>query len=222
MHARVDLRKTNKRSLEALIKSGCFDGLGTHRATLMASLHIALQHAEQKLHDQTYGQHDLLSMHTSTTTPNYHETEPFPDEIQLQGEKETLGFYLTGHPLKRYLNELANFTTCRLAELHPSDHKTARIAGIVTNIRVRQTKRGDRIGLFALDDGTTQLEVVCFSEAYQKYRPLITEDQMVVVEGDVSIDDFSNNTRIVARDLMTVSKHANVLPNKSESIYLPQ
>jgi len=201
---RVDLRKMNKRSLEALIKSGCFDGLGTHRAALMASLPLALQHAEQKLEDETSGQHDLLGMQTQATMPKYIEMPPFTDEIQLQGEKETLGFYLTGHPLRRYLNELANFTTCRLSELHPSDHKTARVAGIVTNIRARQTKRGDRIGIFTLDDGTTQLEVVCFSEAYQKYRSLLTEDQMVVVEGDVSIDDFSNNTRIVARDLFTI------------------
>jgi len=203
---RVDLRKMNRRTLEALIKSGCFDGFDTHRAALIATLPLALQHAEQKFHDATTGQHDLLGMQSQATPPQYVEKENWSDEIQLQGEKETLGFYLTGHPLRRYLNELAHFTTCRLSELHPSDHKTARVAGIITNIRARQTKRGDRIGIFTLDDGTTQLEVVCFSEAYQQYRSLLTEDQMVIVEGDVSIDDFSNNTRIVARDLFTLEK----------------
>jgi DNA polymerase-3 subunit alpha len=201
--SRVDLRKTNRRSLEALIKSGCFDSLGTHRASLMASLNLAIQHAEQKLHDATHGQHDLLSIFTEDSTPEFIQAEPWVDNIQLQGEKETLGFYLTGHPLRQHLNELANFTTCRLGELHPSEHKNARIAGIVTNIRTRQTKRGDRIGIFSLDDGTTQIEVVCFSEAYQKYRPLLVEDQMVIVEGDVGIDDFSNSTRMLAREMMT-------------------
>lgn len=203
---RIDLRKTNKRALEALIKSGCFDNLGTHRASLMASLPLALQHAGQKLHDATHGQQDLLGMNTTATMPQYIDAEMWTDEIQLQGEKETLGFYLTSHPMRRYLNELANFTTCRLAELHPSDHKSARIAGIVTNIRTRQTKRGDRIGIFALDDGTTQLEVVCFSEAYHKFRHLLTEDQMVIVEGEVGIDDFSNNTRILAREMYTIEQ----------------
>ena len=72
------------------------------------------------------------------------------------------------------------------------------------NIRARQTKRGDRIGIFTLDDGATQIEIVCFSETYQKYRSLMTEDQIVIVEGDVSIDDFSNSTRIVARDVFTL------------------
>lgn len=204
---RVDLRKTNRRVLEALIKSGCFDALGTHRAVLMASLNLALQHAEQSLHNQTHGQHDLLGgTNTQATKPVYIEAPVWTDEIQLQGEKETLGFYLTGHPLRRYLTELSHFTTCRLAELHPGDHKSGRVAGIVTNIRVRQTKRGDRIGIFSLDDGTSQLEVVCFSECFQKYRHLLTEDQMVIVEGEVGIDDFSNSTRILARDLFTIEQ----------------
>lgn len=200
---RVDLRKVNRRVFEALIKAGCFDSLGTHRAMLMASLNAALQHAEQALHNQTYGQHDLLGSLPNSNKPNYVEAQPWTDEIQLQGEKETLGFYLTGHPLRRYLSELSQFTTCRIAELHPSDHRTARIAGIVVNIRTRQTKRGDRIGIFALDDGTTQIEIVCFSEAYQKYRSLLVEDQMLIVEGEVGIDDFSNSPRILARDIMT-------------------
>lgn len=117
-----------------------------------------------------------------------------------------LGFYLTGHPLNRYLNELANFTTCRIAELNPSEHKNARIAGIITSVRVRQTKRGDRIGIFTLDDGTNTIDGVCFSEPFQKYRHLLVEDQLVIVDGEISIDDFSNSPRIVARDLATIDQ----------------
>lgn len=203
---RIDLRKSNKRVLEALIKSGCFDNLGVHRAMLMASLPQALQQAEQTLHNQTYGQHDLLGSLNQSSKPQYTDAPLWPDDIQLQGEKETLGFYLTGHPLRRHLEEVSNFTTCRIAELHPSEHKSAKIAGIVANIRTRQTKRGDRIGIFTLDDGTTHIEVVCFSEAYQKYRSLLIEDQIVLVEGDVSIDEFSNSPRIVARDIFTLDQ----------------
>lgn len=203
---RIDLRKMNKRVFEALIKSGCFDTLGTHRAALIATLNQALQHAEQALHNQTYGQHDLLGMHTNAMTTQYIDVPAWSDEVQLQGEKETLGFYLTGHPLRRYLTELANFTTCRIAELHPAEHKTARVAGIILNIRTRQTKRGDRIAIFTLDDGTTHIEVVCFSEAYLKFRPLIVEDQMIIVDGEVGIDDFSNSPRIVARELQTIEQ----------------
>lgn len=203
---RVDLRKVNRRVLEALIKSGSFDYTGVHRATMMASLNNALQQAEQALHNQTYGQHDLLGMHTHTEAPRYIEVAPWSPDVQLQGEKETLGFYLTGHPLNRYLYEISHFTTCPIAELHPSQHPNARVAGIITNIRTRQTKRGDRIAIFTLEDGNSQIEVVCFSEAYQKYRPLIVEDQLVIIDGEVSIDDFSNSPRLMGRDLLTIDQ----------------
>lgn len=203
---RIDLHKVNRRTIEALIKSGSFDSLGKHRAILMASLGNALAQAEQKHHNQTVGQHDLLSMLSSGNELHYVDAEPWRDDIQLLGEKETLGFYLTGHPLNRYLNELTHFITCRITELHPSLHKTARIAGIITSIRIRQTKRGDRIAIFSLDDGSNQIEIVCFSEAFQKYRALINEDQLIVVEGDVSIDEFSNQSRITTRDLYTIEE----------------
>lgn len=203
---RVDLRKINRRVLEALIKSGSFDSFGSHRAALMATLNQALQQAEQALHDQTYGQHDLLGMQTTTQSPQYTEIAPWSSEIQLQGEKETLGFYLTGHPLHRFLKELSHFTTCSLANLHPSQQQAARVVGIITNIRTRQTKRGDRIAIFTLDDSTTQTEVVCFAECYQKYRAFLNEDQLIVVEGEVSMDDFNNSVRIVGRELYTLDQ----------------
>lgn len=206
--ARVDLRKVNRRVLEALIKSGSFDCFSQHRAALMATINNALLQAEQALHNQTYGQHDLLSMSLETTNsvPQYVETTPWADKAQLQGEKETLGFYLTGHPLNQYLTELANFTTCRISELHPSEHSNARMAGIITNVRIRQTKRGDRIAIFTLDDGTAQIEVVCFSEPFQKYRSLLVEEQLIIVDGEVGIDDFSNSPRILCRELCTLDE----------------
>lgn len=204
---RIDLRKVNRRVLEALIKSGCFDYTNIHRASLMASLNNALQQAEQALHNQTYGQHDLLGgMTTQSVAPHYVDVPPLTEETQLQGEKETLGFYLTGHPINRYLNELTQFITCSISELHPSEHPTARAAGIITNIRTRQTKRGDRIAIFSLEDGSSQIEVVCFSECYQKYRHLILEDQLIIVEGEVNLDEFNNSARIMARDLFTIDQ----------------
>lgn len=202
---RVDLRKINKRVLEALIKSGCFDSLGTHRAALMATLENALLEAEQALHNQLYGQHDLLAMDESSQTVKYVDAAPWSEELQLQGEKETLGFYLTGHPLNRYLNELTHIITCRIVELHPNQHQITRTAGIISNIRARQTKRGDRIAIFRLDDGTTQIEVVCFTEAFQKYRSLINEDQLIVVEGEVSLDEYNNNARIICREIYSIT-----------------
>lgn len=203
---RVDLRKNNKRVLEALIKSGCFDSFGIHRASLIATINNALQQAEQALHNRLYGQHDLLGMHKNPQAPVYVDTVPWNESIQLQSEKETLGFYLTGHPLNRYLNELTQITTCRIAELHPTQHQNARAAGIITNIRTRQTKRGDRIAIFTLDDSTTQIEAICFAEPFQKYRSLLNADQLVIVEGDVSLDEYSNNARIVCKEIYSIAQ----------------
>jgi len=203
---RIDLHKVNRRTLEAFIKSGCFDSFGKHRATLMASLNNALQKAEQTLHNQTAGQHDLLSLMAQEEEAHYLEVDPWNEETRLLGEKETLGFYLTGHPLDRYFNELTHFTTCAIAELHPAEHKTARVAGIIMNVRVRQTKRGDRMAIFTLDDGRAQIEVVCFSDTFQKYRTIITEDQLIIVEGDVSIDEFNNSPRVTSRELCTIDE----------------
>lgn len=205
---RIDLRKVNRRILDAFTKAGCFDSFGETRSTLMASLESALQHAEQVSHDQKYGQHDLLSMHTSniTSAPPYVLAKPWSDEIQLKGEKETLGFYLTGHPMRRYLKELANFTTCRIAEVHPGTHQQARIAGIVTAVRTRQTKRGDRFGIITFDDGTSQIDAVCFAEPYQRFRSLLVVDQLLIVDGEISMDEFSNSPRIVVREVYTLDQ----------------
>ncbi len=206
---RVDLQKMNRRTLEAFIKSGCFDSLGKHRAILSATLQNALQQAEQSMQNQKMGQQDLLGGLPENSTLHYIDAEPWSDDVQLLGEKETLGFYLTGHPINKYLHDIKHLTTGRIAELSPNAQKTARAAGVITNIRVRQTKRGDRIGIFTLDDGSTQIEVVCFSEVFQKYRPLFTEDQLIIVEGEVSLDEFSNSPRIVGRELYTIENARN-------------
>ena len=203
---RVDMKKMNRRTIEALIKAGAFDLLGTHRAILMASLNNALQHAEQSQKNAAVGQHDLLATHSAAEPPQYLQVEPWDDAIQLLGEKETLGFYMTGHPLNRYFEEISHFTTDKIIALHPGDHSNVTAAGIIANIRVRQTKRGDRIAIFSLDDGSGQIEVICFSEAFNQYRELINDDQVIIISGEISMDDFSNKPRISARELQTIDE----------------
>jgi DNA polymerase-3 subunit alpha len=203
---RIDLRKSNRRVLETLIKSGAMDCLGKHRATLMASLNNALQQAEQAQKNAAFGQHDLLAVHTASAAPQFVEVEPWDDKTLLLGEKETLGFYLSGHPLDRYFKEISQFTTEKIINLHPGDHTNVTAAGSIINIRTRQTKRGDRIAIFSLDDGTGQIEVVCFSECFQKYRQHIVDDKIMVVSGEIGMDDFSNKPRIMGRELITIEE----------------
>ncbi len=155
-------------------------------------------------------------MHAPTgTTAEYVDVAPWDDATLLLGEKETLGFYLSGHPLNRYAKELAKFTTDKIIALHPSEHTNVTAAGLIANVRTRQTKRGDRIAIFSIDDGTGQVEVICFSEAFNKYRELIADDQAVIIYGELSMDDFSNKPRLSARELYTIDeareRHAKFL-----------
>jgi DNA polymerase-3 subunit alpha len=206
---RVDLHKVNRRVLEAFIKSGCFDTFGVPRSHLKASLDHALREAEQLLSNQLAGQHDLLSLFDVPTQPAYIAAEDWKDDVRLRGEKEALGLYLTGHPIHRHLPELAQFTTCRLGSLNPTTHSTARIAGLITRLRLRQTKRGDRMAVFTLDDGSAAIEAVCFSKNFQAYRHLILADQIVIVEGSIQLDEFNHQPRITVEEIYTLDDARN-------------
>lgn len=120
--------------------------------------------------------------------------------------------------MQQYAEELSRVTTCSLNGLAEHVNKTVRIAGLITNIRLRQTKRGDRMAIFTLDDGNATLDVVCFSDHFQKNRHLINEDSLVMVEGDASIDEFNQGYRVLLREIHTLSttretfaKHINVI-----------
>ncbi|HVE44987.1 MAG TPA: DNA polymerase III subunit alpha [Gammaproteobacteria bacterium] len=203
---RIDMRKANKRVFDALINAGALDSFGKNRATLVASLPAALQQAEQVSRNKDHGQADLFSMSEETTAITYTETPPWDTTTQLLGEKASLGFYLSGHPVDCFKAELKKFLSADIQTVHAQAAKTARIAGVITNLRTRQTKRGDRFGIFTLEDGVSHIEITCFADKYQQYRALLNEDQMIIVDGEVSFDTFNNSTRIIAQELYTLDQ----------------
>lgn len=204
---RVDLRKLNRRVLDALVKAGAFDTIGPHRASIMASLPLALQHAEQSLRNKSLGQHDLLgAIQTTTTVVNYLQVPDWSEQDRLLGEKETLGLYLTGHPIHRFIPELSQFVKSRISELRPASNQTSIIAGIIISVRVILTKRGDRMAVVTLDDATGTIDVLCFSENYQKYRDYLVKDKLIIVEGDVSNDEFSGGYRVLCKDIFSIEE----------------
>ncbi len=214
---RVDLRKMNKRVLEALIKAGAFDSIGPHRASIMASLPLALHQAEQDLRNQTLGQQDLFgSANPQTPTMAYVSASEWSDHERLFNEKETLGLYLTGHPIHRFLKELCHFTTNRIADLRPTTQKqSVMIAGIIASVRSIQTKRGDRMAIVTLEDGTGQIDVLCFADIYNLYRELLTKDVLIIVDGEVSIDEFNDSLRMTCKEIFSIdqarARHAKYL-----------
>ncbi|MBT1444780.1 DNA polymerase III subunit alpha [Shewanella sp. JM162201] len=208
--ARIDLKKLNKRVIERLICAGALDSLGPHRASMMATLPEAMQAADQHAKAQAIGQHDmfgLLNDHQQDEKQQFVECMPWPDKIWLEGERETLGLYLTGHPINQYLKELRNYTAGRLKDIHPTERgKTVKAAGLVVASRVMLTKRGSKMGLLTLDDKSARLEVMLFTEAFEKFGHLLEKDRILICEGEVSFDDFSGGNRMTARNIIDISE----------------
>ena len=205
---RVDLRKVNRRTMEALIMSGALDVFGQTRATLMASLPAALQIAEQYTRNLSVGQNDMFGVVSKVDTGpgSYHILPEWDDEQRLSCEKQTLGLYLTGHPIERYQDELSRIVSARIVELKPTFDQTIIVAGVIIAIRSMNTRRGDKMAFITIDDRSARIELAVFSEAYQRYQDVLAKDKIIVVEGEVSVDDYSGGYRMSARAIYDIEQ----------------
>ena len=209
--ARADVKKLNKRILEKLVMSGAFDRLGPHRAALMNALPDALKAADQHAKAEAIGQVDMfgvLADEPEQVEQSYASVMPWPEQVVLDGERETLGLYLTGHPITQYLKEIERYVGgMRLKEMHPTERgKMTTAAGLVIASRVMVTKRGNRIGICTLDDRSGRLEVMLFTDALEKYQHLLEKDRILIVSGQVSFDDFSGGLKMTAREVMDIDE----------------
>ncbi|MGF1726021.1 DNA polymerase III subunit alpha [Photobacterium nomapromontoriensis] len=207
--ARIDTKKVNKRVLEKLIKSGAMDRLGPNRAAMMASLDEAIRAASQHHQAEAFGQADMFGVLTAAPEEVEHayaNIPEWPEKVWLEGERETLGLYLTGHPINAYIPELKHYTTWRLKDAHPTGRdKVVSVAGLVIAARVMTTKRGTRIGLLTLDDRSGRMEVMLYTEALDRYLDLLEKDRILVVSGQVSFDDFNGGLKMSAREVLDIS-----------------
>ena len=222
---RVDLRKVNRRVLESLIRAGAFDELAGNRATLMAQLPEALRLAEQNSRADDAGQVDLFGLPAVTaltpTAINIAEVPEWDSEQRLSGEKETLGLYLTGHPIEHFETELKHIITHRLTELanesngtasrrHGNhDNKRVVVAGLVVGIRVRTANRGGRMAFVTLDDRSARLEIRVFPEAYEQGRKVLSNDAILVVQGNLVWDEFAESWRVNAERVLDLDTARN-------------
>ncbi|NMP33248.1 DNA polymerase III subunit alpha [Thalassotalea sp. M1531] len=214
--ARVDIKKTNKRVLERLIKSGAMDALGPktdgggpHRAALFETLPEAIKASEQHHKAQALGQNDLFGLineEPEDTRQTFKDVPEWPEPQWLDGEKETLGLYLTGHPINRYLSEIKNYASSRLVSVQPTGkEKSATLVGLVIGVRVLVNKRGKRWALVTLDDKSARIDVRLFPDDYETFQDLLVNDAILVCSGQVSFDDYSGGYTMTARDIMTIA-----------------
>ena len=222
---RVDKRVVNRRAIEALIRGGAFDSISDHRRQLLASVDAALGSAEQQARaanqNSLFGEDESVSMTLQlANVPCWLVRE------RLQNEKLSLGFYLSGHPYGEYTAELANFIKMRLADLSPDllpqQNGNGRrvsmpvvLAGIVSGVRIQQTRRG-RMGVVTLDDGSAQVEMTLFNEVFEASRPWIREDELLVVRGKASLDEYSGNMRVSGEELFDLASARSTFAKRLE------
>jgi DNA polymerase-3 subunit alpha len=215
---RIDLHKVNRRALETLIRAGAMDTLDgdANRARMLHSVEKVLHAAEQVQRDREAGQSDMFGGMDSSSPAVQVEIVDVPQWPELQrlaAEKQGLGLYLTGHPVKVHRQDLKRFTSSRLGDLEgkvpvPENNDRRRggginmvLAGLVVTLR-----RANRRGRFlTMEDHTGRLEVALFDEAVALYGDLLVKDEIIVVEGKVSVDDFSGGFRMTANKLMSLA-----------------
>ena len=205
----VDTRSLNKRVLESLVKSGALDSLGWKRSQCMAMIDTALEYGQKARRDRDSGQKGLFaslpSRQAVMADPQPPDIPEWTVEQRLSYEKETLGFYVSGHPLDRFAAEVVRFSRKSIAEL-VGEGKSAecRIAGIVTDFRTRRTKKGDLMAVFSLEDLTGAVETVVFPAAYPKFEPFMSADYPLLVSGRLESED-ERGCKFIASEFQPLS-----------------
>ncbi|WOE80766.1 DNA polymerase III subunit alpha [Pseudomonas protegens] len=233
--ARVDLKRINKRTLDGLIRSGALDRLGPHffdepkayqanidqnRAVLLAAMEEAIKAAEQTARTHDSGHADLFGGvfvdEDADVYANHRKAKELTLKERLKGEKDTLGLYLTGHPIDEYEGEIRRFARQRIIDLKPA-RDTQTVAGMIIALRVMKNKKGDKMGFITLDDRSGRIEASLFADAFHSAQSLLQTDAMVVVEGEVSNDDFSGGLRLRVKRVMSME---DARTNLAESLRL--
>lgn len=221
---RVDSRKVNKRVIESLIKCGAFDFAKAARAAMLAVLERAMELAVSRQRDRQSGQariFDLLESHSAAVLkPELPDLSEWNEKQLLAYEKESLGFYITGHPLaahERLLKQYANADTSTLAEIN--DNQEVKLGGVVAKLKEITTKRGDRMGFVTLEDLKGSAEVIVFSDVYAEAVELIKGDGVLFIVGQADAD--GENVKIIAQKIMAIESVPALL-TKSIHFFLHQ
>jgi DNA polymerase III subunit alpha len=190
---KVDLRAANRRVLESLIKAGTFDSLGYHRKSLFEALDKMIEQGQKAQRDRLSGQKGLFPI--SEPADNAFGAEDiadrgeWPDREKWAYEKEALGFYLTGHPLQKYESELRKFSQCTSAEINEEvSGREIAMGGVITGLRRLNTKKGESMAAFHLEDLTGSVEVIVWPGNFERYRSLLEQDEPVLVKGRCEVD----------------------------------
>lgn len=206
---RVDHRKVNRRVVESLIKCGAFDSIAARRSQIMSVLDEALE-VGQKIHkDRTVGQFSLFETMTTDNHdamyPAFPEVDEWNENELLNYEKESLGFFITGHPLARYESTLKKFANADTLKLHDfSEGRVVRLGGVVRDYKLYNDRKGEIMAFVTLEDLSGLAEVILFASLYSSVSGLIEKDSLIMVEGRVTRDE--KTSKILAESVVPIDK----------------
>ena len=209
----IDLRLVNKRVLESLIQAGACDSLEGHRAQLVEVLDTVIEGTQTRQSDREKGQTSLFGLDGNGAgtgleihKPVMHFIAPWPASQELGMEKELLGFYVTGHPLKAYEEDLRAFTTAEMRRLDQVNGRQDNVVvgGIVTEIKPIVDRNGKTMAFVTLEDFSGSGEVLVFSEPYSMHRELVTIDSLILVHGHLSKKEEDN--KVIASEIIPLTE----------------
>jgi DNA polymerase-3 subunit alpha len=205
----VDLKKVNKRVIESLIKCGAFDSTGDYRSRMMASIEDILEYGQRVQREKSDPQMGLFEMSGSgpaINLPTLPQIDEWNEKQLLTLEKESLGFYITGHPLIGYEDILEKFTNANSVEVREQkDGDTVRIGGIIRKFKTIKTKKkGSLMAFITLEDLHGSVETTVFSSLYAKVHDLLTDDRPILIQGQLQKDE--NSVKILADTIIPIDK----------------
>jgi DNA polymerase III subunit alpha len=202
---RVDASRVNRRVMESLIQAGAFDFTGAERWKLFTALDHVLRIC---CATRDPNQLNIFSGLQEQVPPDLSffdapDQEGWDEKETLKREKESLGFYITGHPLDRYKVEQERFTTCPVQDVaHAKDKTTVKVAGVIEALKIKRTKRGEKMALLTLEDQSGSIEVVVFPDAFERYSPLLKSDEPLLITGTAEVDE--STAKIVSQEINTL------------------
>jgi len=223
----VDLRLLNKRVLESLIKSGAMDCFG-RRAQLMKALDTAIEQAQKTQRDEESGQHGLFGVFADETAQEASDALPnvpdWDEHTRLSAEKEILGFFITGHPMEKYKEKLADLNALSTEDIAAMKKSTAKdenitTAGLISGLRVAKSRRGELWAQAALEDMFGKVELLVFPEAYRKLAEKVKLEVPVLIRGGVRIEEGAN-PKVTANEIIPLDEARVPLP-KALRIRIP-
>jgi DNA polymerase-3 subunit alpha len=196
----VDLRLVNKRVVESLIKSGACDSMNQNRSKMFSNLSKVIEMGQAKQKDRELGQSSMFEVFEGE---NYEILEEGPlenwsDQERLKYEKETIGFYISGHPLEQFSNELSWFTDSSSASiLEKTTGSEVSLAGIPAKVLPKVTRKGDKMAIITLEDLNGSIEVILWPEIYSAIENILSDNDPILVQG--SVDSDGNEPKVIAK-----------------------